>query len=103
MTREIIPGTKGKSFQEQQAILASFSTGIIQYRTPSLKEAAVAILTEHAATGTRLFNAGTCTRCQEDVGGLYTAIGDFVAAGIDIRIHYAETEESVGLAGCWEL
>lgn len=104
MTREAVPGTIGKAYEEQCAILAGYNRGPICYRAPKLREAFEAISTEQMATGNRLYGPNKFTRCSEKTkSGCYTAVGNFGVEGIEVRTHIIEKDNFLGLAGCWEL
>ena len=84
MTRDVLPGTRSKAYAAQQAVLASFRFREGGYQVPMLLEAAVAVLMEHAVTGTRLYSDApwTYTRCQEAYNASWqTVFGGFAAAG----------------------
>ena len=84
MTRDVLPGTRSKAYAAQQAVLASFRFREGGYQVPMLLEAAVAVLMEHAVTGTRLYSEApwTYTRCQEAYDASWqTVFGGFAAAG----------------------
>ena len=68
MGRDVLPGTRSKSYAEQQKVLSSYKDkGGAPYEAPLLLDATVSILMEHVRSGTRLFsnNPWTYTRCQE--------------------------------------
>jgi len=97
MSRDVLPGTRKKSFRDQCAILAGFG----DFRAPTLLEAAVCIFMEHVATGNRLYgdNPWTCTRCVEECEE--TAIGGFSAGGLYVR-NGIYVDENFGLALLWK-
>ena len=75
MTRDVLPGTRDKSFKDQCAILNGFKT----YQVPTLLEASVCILMEYVTSGTRLFSDSpwTYTRCQEKDNSYQVTVGGF--------------------------
>ena len=74
MTKDVIPGSRDKSYAEQKAMVTGLVGG---YQVPTLLEAAVCILMEHVETGRRLFSDDpwTYTRCQEKVKDYQTVAG----------------------------
>ena len=87
MTKDVIPGSRGKSYAEQQCLVAGLVGG---YAVPLLLDAAVCILLEHVETGVRLFSddPSTYTRCQEQVEGRWqVVVGGFASAGLIVNPH----------------
>ena len=85
MTRDVIPGSRNKSYQQQRNILTHYTKESSQpYKFPTAIEAATCILMEYVQTGTKLYGniPWTYTLCQEGVavGGF----GGLVARGLDI-------------------
>ena len=78
MSRDVVPGTRDKSFADQRAIVEGFGAG----QVPTLLEAAVCILMEHVHTGNRLYSVSplTFTRCIEKYKGYQAVIGCFTPA-----------------------
>ena len=104
MTRDVLPGTRSKAYAAQQAVLASFRFREGGYQVPMLLEAAVAVLMEHAVTGTRLYSDApwTYTRCQEAYNASWqTVFGGFAAAGP--RVYSYTDHDKCGLAGVRKL
>ena len=98
MSRDVLPGTRDKSFSEQCAILARFEN----FRVPTLLEAAVCIFMEHVATGNRLYSDSpwTYTRCVEKISDYQMCIGGFGVAGLNVYLTY--DDECSGLASLWK-
>jgi hypothetical protein len=89
MTREVLKGSRGKSYADQNGLVAQCAEKTQQpYELPGVLEAAAAILLHHARTGERLLenNPLTYTRCREWVayrGASYPAIvGGFESSGL---------------------
>jgi hypothetical protein len=109
MTREVLAGSRNKSYAEQRALVAGYTgeTGL-PYELPSVLEAATAVLLHHARTGERLFGNSplTYTRCQELVaykGDNYPAVvGGFDSSGLcvysDDGSHDGYDNDSDGVA-----
>jgi len=69
MTRDILEGTRNKSYDDQMQIVCTFRQKIgVDYQVPKLLEAAVCIFMEYVSKGTRIYsdNPFTITRCQEE-------------------------------------
>jgi hypothetical protein len=83
MTREIIQGSRNKSYDDQEAMLKG--TG---YVLPQAVEAVACILAEFVASGTYLYSREplvTYTSCAETVKGTYNVmIGGFDSCGLDV-------------------
>ena len=90
MTRDVVAGTRDKSYADQQKIVARYSG----YEAPRILEAATAILMEHVKTGNRLYpdDPWTYTRCQDQVeykGDKYpSVIGGFASGGLVVHNPY---------------
>lgn len=90
MTRDVLPGTKNKTYTDQKAIL---SKGC-KYEVPSLLEATVSIMMEYILTGKSQYGNEplTYTRCQErgvSEGESYqNVVGDVDSSGISISLFY---------------
>jgi len=97
MTRDVLPGSRNKSYKDQQALVAK-NTG---YAVPKLLEAATCVLMEHVKTGKYLYGRDpfTYTRCQEQVAGYQGLVGGFAAGGLCLP-HYFDGDDdndSVGV------
>ena len=102
MTRDVLPGTRSRSYADQQIILAGFRFRQGAYQVPTLLEAAVAILMEHAVTGTRLYSDApkTYTRCQEAYNAKWQMVfGGFAAAGPGVSYSRNCVCDGCGLGG----
>jgi hypothetical protein len=89
MTREVLKGSRNKSYADQKGLVAQCAEKTQQpYALPSVLEAATAILMHHARTGERLLgdDPPTYTRCREWVvyrGVNYPAtVGGFESSGL---------------------
>jgi hypothetical protein len=93
MTRDVLPGSRDKSYRDQKKIIADHAkrTGL-PYELPKALEAATTILTHHVRDGERLYNGNpwTYTRCQELIidpegGEEYPAVvGGFESLGLGV-------------------
>jgi hypothetical protein len=84
MTRDVLPGSRDKTYDAQKAFVAEHA----HYDVPYALEAATAILLHYARTGERLYTDApwTYTRCQEKVlGNEYpVVVGGFSSVGLDV-------------------
>lgn len=100
MSRDIIPGSRNKSFDEQLQIVGmqGKQTPMV-YEPPRVLEAAASILLHYAKTGQRLYmdQPYTYTRCQESIspGQSPIVVGGFSPEGLDI----SENQESKNYEG----
>ena len=64
-TRDVIEGSRSKSYPDQQKLLSQKGQGV--YAVPTILDATVCIFMEYVRSGTRLYsdNPYTYTRCQE--------------------------------------
>jgi hypothetical protein len=88
MTKDILPGSRNKSYGEQQKIVAGLAEkALISYDVPETLESATCILSQYLGSNIRLFsdNPQTYTRCKEEVQGDRTAVGGFALAGLGVR------------------
>lgn len=85
MTKDVLPGSKNKSYGEQQKIVADLAEkSLISYEVPETLESAVCILSQYFGSNIRLFsdNPWTYTRCKDKVQGYQTVVGAFAPAGL---------------------
>ena len=90
MTRDVIPDSRSKTYDDQKTLVASHaSRSGIPYELPTALDAATAILMEHVQTGNRLYSSDplTYTRCQEKVNKNQwpAAIGGFSSGGLYVN------------------
>jgi len=89
MTKDVLEGTRWKSYGEQTEIVSKFAQKVsVPYQPPKLLEAAVCILTEYVSSGMRIYsdNPLTYTRCDEkyENGPYQMVLGNFGAGGLDV-------------------
>ena len=89
MTRDVIPGSRSKTYDDQKRLVASHAQRSgIPYALPLALDAATALLMHHVETGERLYSNKplTYTRCQENVNQNQwsAAIGGFSSVGLDV-------------------
>lgn len=106
VTRDVVEGSRNKSYKDQQAVLASYSqnTGM-PYVVPRVLDATTAIFMEHARSGIKLYGKSpyTLARCQEkyDANG-QLVVGGFSASGLHVS-HDFYASENVGVGGSLEV
>lgn len=96
MTRDVVPGTRNKSFGKQMDLIVKKGGGVAGLRVgvPTVLEAATSVSMEYVRTGERLYSH-TYTHCK-DVEHSFMRIGDFVD-GLKVRCGTA-IDEANGLA-----
>lgn len=81
VTKNPIPGSEGKTYEEQKALLEELNQrSNLSYHVPSLLEVSTAIFTTFASSGEYLFSEDlqpSFTRCQEGSGDLQAMVGAF--------------------------
>ena len=110
MTRDVLEGSRGKTYAEQRELVAGHAsrTGL-SYKLPSALEAATAILAHHVRSGGRLYmdEQRTWTRCQDLVvdegeGKYPVAVGGFSSGGLFVSYGgdgYDLGSNYIGVAG----
>ena len=104
MTKDVLPRSIKKSYQNQCALVANHAnrTGI-SYEVPGALESAVVMLLHHVRSGERLYRDGisaTYTRCREKVQGHPVVVGGFSSGGLDvIDDRYDDEFYGSGVAG----
>jgi hypothetical protein len=100
MTRDVLPGSRGKTYGAQKALVAAH----VHYDMPYALEAATAILLHHARTGERLYTNApwTYTRCQEKVldNEYPVVVGRFSSEGLIVyhSSHFIYVSSSYGVS-----
>jgi hypothetical protein len=104
MTRDVIEGSRGKTFAEQQALLAEKGHNL--YEVPPILDATACILLEYARSlgQTRLYGDRplTFTRCQENIYDFQLVVGNFVPDGLSLSFHVYDID-SLGVAAMRKL
>jgi hypothetical protein len=99
MTRDVIDGTRKKSFEDQQALLEKQ----VVYEVPHILDATVCIFMEYIRTGTRLYSNSpyTYTNCQEKYDNiLQLAVGSFSDVGLRVNYGGGSGQTCDGVGGC---
>jgi hypothetical protein len=112
MTRDILPDSSDKCYQEQKKLVDNYANSTsLPYRLPNALEAATTILMHHARKGEYLFSNAprTYTRCKERIGYadnkcLPTTVGGSYFAGLDVDydFHFSCSDD-LGAACCLRL
>ncbi|MCB9093236.1 MAG: hypothetical protein H6620_11820, partial [Halobacteriovoraceae bacterium] len=94
MTRNVIPDSRGKTYDNQKKLVQSYAEKTkIPYEMPLVLDATTAILMHYVETGKALYTDDklgpqyTYTRCQKEVNNNQwpMAIGGFAAGGLAVR------------------
>jgi hypothetical protein len=106
MTRDVLPGSRSKTYAKQKEELVAYATGL-PYELPKALEAATAILTHYVRYGERLYssNPSTYTNCQElmdsEFGDYPAVVGGFESSGLAVSHDGRDAlSSSSGVAGC---
>lgn len=101
MTKDVLVGSKGKKYTDQQDLVARNP----KYQVPKLSQATTCIFVEYMKTGQRHYNDApiTFTRCQEtyQTKSWQMLVGGFAATGPRIPNNY--DFDQVGIAALWKL
>ena len=88
MTRDVLEGTRSKTYSDQTKIVNEFrQRSRLPYEVPHLLDAAVCIFMIHASTGIKLYgqNPLTYTRCQEASSkDSQLCVGGFASPGLGV-------------------
>ena len=89
MTRDVLPGSRTKSYKDQCALVAEADhTNLtdVAYEVPGALEAAVVMLLHHVRKGERLYSDSpvTYTRCQQKVQNYQLFVGGFSSGGLNV-------------------
>ena len=102
MTKDVLPESRNKSYQEQCALLADHAkrTGL-GYKVPGALEAAVVMLLHYVRSGECLYGDDplTYTCCREKVQGYQLVIGGFSSEGLRINDLNYDHKSLRGIAG----
>lgn len=107
MTKDILPGSREKTWKDQVAIITTLKKkAFTAYDPPTLQESYAAILLHKVATGQSLFVSDryvyTCTRVQEMVFikdvRYHLSLGGFSYSGIMLNTCFTPTCPLVGIA-----
>ena len=105
MTKDVLPGSRSKSYSEQENIVANFAqTTKVPYQVPTILEAVTCILAEYSRSKNRLFSDSpwTYTRCQVNfLGwqiGFQMVVGCFGPDGLYVDDDEYYRNDSFGVA-----
>lgn len=100
MKKEIIPGSRRKSYLDQKSLIAKVvhRTGM-NYEVPSVLDTIICTFANHVTFGQRLFNdkPWTYTRCKEKVYNYRVIVGGFSPAGLRVNCN-KHREHFIGMA-----
>jgi len=86
MSKDVLPGSRSKSYRDQQTLVNSYRQKA-PYEVPSVLDATVCIFMEYFRSGTYLYgqNPWTFTRCQEEYNAdQLLAVGGFAPRGLNV-------------------
>jgi hypothetical protein len=89
MTKDLLPGSRSKSYGEQQKIIARLAEkSLAGYEVPGTLEAALSILSHYFISNIRLFSDKplTYTRCKEDIRGFQIAVGGMCISSSNLNV-----------------
>lgn len=90
MTKDLLPGSRNKSYSAQKNLIAKLSeTAQIEYQVPTVLEAAACMASELLMFGTRntsFHNDASFTRCQETWNGYQLVVRDYIVNTMATRI-----------------
>jgi hypothetical protein len=96
ITRNLIPNSRSKSYQEQQALVKSYAEKTkIPYQVPFVLDATICLLLEYVRSGKRLCsnNPLTYTRCHEKWNERRQLIvGDFGEEGLYVSCSHTDED-----------
>ena len=96
MTKDVIPGSRSKSYSEQKELVAQYP----HYRLPKAREAVICIALEYIFSKRWIYGRDplTYTRCQETVsGGNSVIVGDFGSGGLSLDNYFYYDREYWGV------
>ena len=108
MTRDVIPGSRSKPYEDQKKLVATHAKNSGQpYELPKALDVTIGILIEHVQTATKLYNDNpwAYNRCQEKVNKNQwpVAIGDFGAKGLRFDCDdFGSVDYYAGVGGSWK-
>ena len=90
MTRDVLPESRNKVYEDQRKLVAAHATRTgISYEVPRALEAAVVMLLHHVRSGERLYSDSpwTYTRCRDRVQGDQLVVGGFSSGGLIVAYY----------------
>ena len=100
MTRDVLSGSRNKSYENQCALVAAHADRMdLAYEIPGALEAAVVMLLHHVRSGERLYSyaPATYTCCRESVSNRQLVVGGFSSGGLGVFSSYVS--DYFGVAG----
>ena len=101
MTKDVLPGSRSKSYEDQCALVADHAnrTGL-SCKVPRALEATVVMLLHHVRSGERSYSTTplTYTRCREKANDHQVIVGGFSSWSLAIYEHN-DAHENIGIAG----
>ena len=104
MTKDIIPGSRDKSYFRQIELITELNgNGQTNYRVPKTDEVIVCIMADYLKSKKRSFSSDpwTYTYCQEYINNHQVLVGGFTTSGFIVCC--SRDCSNVGVAALWEL
>lgn len=107
MTKDVLPGSRNKTYNEQQKIvaeLAAKSLSLLDYEVPGMLVAATCTFAIYFDSNIRLFSKKpnsyfkTYTSCKEEIQGMQTFAGNFNEDGLVVYHFHNKVSENLGVA-----
>ncbi|MHA7878111.1 MAG: hypothetical protein ACX93T_04320, partial [Bacteroidota bacterium] len=103
MTRDVLPGSRDKTYEEQRRLVVDIAENTsIAYTLPTILEGVVSTLCYHVETGKDLFPynpPSTISRCEETLArGFTVTFGQLYNSGIRIVNHRRDNFKLCGVA-----
>ncbi|MCB1111912.1 MAG: BTB/POZ domain-containing protein [Chlamydiales bacterium] len=94
--KEMIPGSRFKSFENQKRLLKE------KFEVPTIMDAALLYVITHANEGKRLYRSENYTRCQEKFEHHQTMVGGSNYSELIVDYNETYTPIAPGLSGVWK-
>ena len=103
LTKDVLSGSRNKSYAEQKQQVIDESQG--NYQVPQAVDVIACIIAEYGRSKTRLFSdiPWTYTRCQEKLEGHQVIVGGFAPAGLVVNFSYFYDFDFLGVAALRKL
>lgn len=101
MTKGLLPGSKNKTFAEQQDIIGKLALiALMGYEIPDTLEAAACLLAQYFDSNTPLIGdaSWTYTRCKDEIQDSHPIVGDITLAGFYLETIDNSSHPLIGVA-----
>jgi hypothetical protein len=96
LSRDVIPGSRNKSFMNQQKLVQKYP----EYEVPNVLDTSIALFMEYARRGNELYSntPWTYTRCQERFNSEWQlCVGGFTKEGLSVGCNYFRDYQDDGI------